>query len=110
MKQLFGDPRFPRENLWSGAAMIGLSSFLVGTILSHLLSSRGSVLDFIALVAVAVALGTATALFRVGLRSVAPDPPSELQPVPGRWARGLLFWLVLVLVPIAIIQFWPRSP
>ena len=34
----------------------------------------------------------------------------ELQPVPIQLARRLLFWAVLILTPIAIIQFCSGSP
>jgi hypothetical protein len=29
---------------------------------------------------------------------------------PGRWVRQVVFWIVVVILPVAIIQFCPRSP
>jgi succinate dehydrogenase hydrophobic anchor subunit len=35
---------------------------------------------------------------------------TEPQPAPSLWARRLLVWIVVILIPVAIIQFCPGSP
>jgi hypothetical protein len=74
----FGDPRFPRRNLSDGALSLALSSCLIGITVSAVLGTHGSrLVYFIALLIYAALLGVAVAQFRLGLHSVAPDPPIE---------------------------------
>jgi len=76
LKHPFGDPRFSRRNLFDGAVILAFSSCLIGMTVSSLIRTHGSRwIYFIALVAYVVLLGVAVAQFRLGLRSLAPDPP-----------------------------------
>lgn len=76
MKHPFGDPRFPRRNLLDGALILALSSGLVGMQVSGLIRTHGSrMLELVSLVSCLVLVGVAVAQFRLGLRSVPPDPP-----------------------------------
>lgn len=78
MKHPFGDPRFPRQNLTVGALILALSSGLVGMMVSGMIGTHGS--RWIYLVSLVIYLGLvgiAVAQFRIGLRSVPPDPPER---------------------------------
>jgi fatty acid desaturase len=74
----FSDARFPRRNLSDGALMLAFFSFLIGMNLSGAIRTHGSRwIYFIALVVFAALLSVAVAQFRLGLKSIAPDPPGE---------------------------------
>jgi hypothetical protein len=81
----FGDPRFPRRNLSDGAVMLAGSSLLIGMTVSGAIRTNGSrLIDFIVIVIYVALLGVAVVQFRLGLQSVAPDPPGEGDAPPKR--------------------------
>jgi len=74
----FSDARFPRRNLSDGALALAFTSFLIGMNLSGAIRTHGSRWIYvIVLVVFTGLLGVAVAQFRLGLKSIAPDPPGE---------------------------------
>lgn len=109
---LFGDPIFPKKNLRAGAFILAFSSFQVGTSIERLILSNASPVDYVFLVWWVGVLFVAIKTFRLGLASVPPDPNERALDLraPGFWIRRVLFWIVIVIAPVAIIQFCGRSP
>ena len=71
---LFGDPDFPRRNLWLGAMMLTFSSFLIGMTVNELFSRSASAMDYVNLVIWVAMLFFGSMGFRLGLASVPADP------------------------------------
>ena len=113
---LFGDPIFPKKNLTASAIMLAFSSFQVGTSVERLIWTNAPPMDYVFLVLWVGLLFVAIKTFRVGLASVPPDPNQRLsqhgldQRAPGFWIRRVLFWIVIITAPVAIIQFCARPP
>jgi hypothetical protein len=81
----FGDARFPRRNLSDGALMLAFLSFLIGMNVSGAIRTHGSRwIYFITLGVFAALLGIAVVQFRLGLQSIAPDPPGQGDTPPKR--------------------------
>ena len=110
--QLFGDPTFPKKNLTAGAIALAFSSYQIGTSIERLIWSPDvGPVDYVFLVFWIGLLFVGIKTFRVGLASVPPDPGDQglNQRTSGYWISRGVFWLVLVLVPVAIIQFCARA-
>jgi hypothetical protein len=114
---LFGDPIFPKKNLMAGAFILAFSSFEVGSSIERLIWSNAHPVDYVFLVWWVGLLFVAIKTFRLGLASVPPDPNDQRSNqrgldlrAPGFWIRRVLFWIAIVTVPVAIIQFCARSP
>jgi hypothetical protein len=83
LKNPFGDPRFPRRNLVDGAVMLAFASGLIGMTVSSAIRTHGSRwISLIAVVAYAALLAVGAVQFRLGLRSIAPDPPGDGDTTP----------------------------
>jgi len=112
----FGDPGFPKKNLTVGAFILAFSSYQVGASVERLILSKVWPVDYVFLALWVGLLFVAIKTFRVGLASVPPDPNQGLnqrglvQRTSGYWLRRVLFWIVIVTAPIAIIQFCARAP
>lgn len=83
MKHPFSDPRFPRRNLLDGALLLAFSSGLVGMMVSGMIRTHGSRWIYLVCLVIYLGLvGVAVAQFRVGLRSVPPDPSErDISPI-----------------------------
>jgi hypothetical protein len=113
----FGDPGFPKKNLTAGAFILAFSSYQVGASVERLIWSKVWPVDYVFLALWVGLLFVAIKMFRVGLAAVPPDPNDQGlnqraldQRTPGYWIRRVLFWIVLVTAPVAIIQFCARVP
>jgi hypothetical protein len=115
--QLFGDPSFPKKNLTAGAFVLAFSSYEIGTSIERLIWSTGvGPVDYVFLVFWIGLLFVGIKTFRVGLASVPPDPGDQGlnqrgldQRAPGYWIRRAIFWIVIIIAPVAIIQFCARA-
>jgi hypothetical protein len=114
---LFGDPIFPKKNLTAGAFVLAFSSFEIGSSIERLIWSRDVwPVDYVFLVWWVGLLFVGIKTFRLGLASVPPDPNDQGlnqrgldQRTSGYWIRRVLFWIVLITAPVAIIQFCARA-
>ena len=113
----FGDPGFPKKNLTAGAFILAFSSYQVGASVERLIWSKVWPVDYVFLALWVGLLFVAIKTFRVGLASVPPDPDNQGlnqraldQRTAGYWLRRVIFWLVLVTAPVAVIQFCARAP
>ena len=110
--QLFGDPIFPKKTLTVGAIALAFSSYQIGTSIERLIWSTDVwPVDYVFLVVWVGLLFVGVKTFRVGLASVPPDPGDQglNQRTSGFWIRRALFWIVIVIAPVAIIQFCARA-
>jgi hypothetical protein len=65
--------------------MLAGSSLLIGMTVSGAIRAHGSrLIDFIVVVIYVALLGMAVVQFRLGLQSVAPDPPDDIDKSPKR--------------------------
>ena len=72
--RLFGDPKYPRRNIGTGALLLALTSFRVGGILERVFTpaaSRNDYVDFAIWLALAV---LAIIDVRLGIAALPPDP------------------------------------
>jgi hypothetical protein len=114
---LFGDPIFPKKNLTVGAFALAFSSYEIGTSIERLIwSTDVGPVDYVFLVFWIGLLFVGIKTFRLGLASVPPDPGDEGlnqrrldQRTLGYWIPRVIFWIVIVIAPVAIIQFCARA-
>ena len=72
---LFGDPSLPKRNLTTGAILLSLSSFQVGTTVERLIwATDTSRIDYFFLALWIGLLFAGIKIFRRALASVPPDP------------------------------------
>ena len=107
----FGDPSFPRRNLIAGALLLALSAVQFGSTVERIIWIHVTWVDYVFLVIWVALFFAGLKTFRVGLASVPPDPGdprlNQRGPRgPGYWISRVLFWIVLIITPIAIIQFF----
>ena len=70
----FGDPKYPRRNIGSGALLLGLTSFNVGNLYERIFTpaaSRNDYVDFAIWLVLAV---LAVIDVRLGIAALPPDP------------------------------------
>jgi len=75
--RLFGDPRYPRRNLGTGALLLGLTSFRVGEITEHMSSTDVTTYDYIDLVIWLVLAVLAVIDVRRGVAALPLDPKND---------------------------------
>jgi hypothetical protein len=75
--RLFGDPRYPRRNLSTGALLLGLTSFRVGELTEHVFSTEVTTKDYIVLVVWLVLALLAVIDVRLGVAALPPDPKDD---------------------------------
>jgi hypothetical protein len=111
--RLFADPSFPRRNLTFGALLLTVSALQFGSTVERIVWLHVTWVDYVFLVLWVALFFVALKAFRVGLASVPPDPGTlvlnERDPRgPGYWIVRVIFWIVLIVTPIVIIQFSAR--
>lgn len=109
----FGDPSFPRRDLITGALLLTVSALQVGATVERIIWSHVTWVDCVFLVLWVALFFVGLKTFRMGLASVPPDPGdrglNQREPRgPGYWIVRVIFWMVLIITPIAIIQFSAR--
>lgn len=105
----FGDPAFPKKNITGGSLIMLVAAFEFGTLAQRTIQSGGVRVDYVLLVLVVFLFFIGIKTFRLGLAFVQPDPGNQRrQRTTMGWIGLVLFWIVLIVTPIAIIQFFAR--
>jgi hypothetical protein len=105
----FGDPSFPKRNLRAAGLLLALMSFEAGTTVNRVLSNRGALLDYFLFAIFVALLFVAVRMFQLGLAAVPADPGEQPLSQNGgttmHWIRRLVFWAVIVITPVLVIQY-----
>lgn len=109
----FGNPIYPRKNITSGGFLMAFSAFEVGMIAQRAIHSSGVQVDYVLLLMFGGLFFIGTKTFRLGLAFVPRDPGDEgtnrrRQRTTVEWIGLVLFWILLIVAPVAIIQFIAR--
>jgi hypothetical protein len=109
----FGDPTFPKRNITGGSLIMVVAAFEFGTIVQRAMESRGPRVDYVLLLLCAGLFFLGIKTFRNGLTYVPQDPSDQgtdrrVQRTTVEWIGLLLFWIVLIGAPVAIIQVFAR--
>lgn len=110
---LFGDPSLPRKNIIGGSLVMVVAAFEFGTFTERAIMSGGVRVDYFLLVMFVGLFFIGIKTFRVGLAFLPPDAgdrgADQRGPrSPAVWIGLILFWIVLIVVPVAIIQYFAR--
>lgn len=110
---LFGNPIYPKKNITGGGLLMVVAAFEFGTVVQRAIQSGGIRVDYFVLLMLAVVFFIGVKTFRLGLAFVPPDsghlPPNERrQRTTLEWVGLMLFWIALIVAPVAIIQFIAR--
>jgi uncharacterized membrane protein YidH (DUF202 family) len=109
---LFGDPTFPKKNIVGGSLIMAVAGFEFGTFVQRAIQSRGDRVGYVMLLLVLALFFIGIKTFRLGLAFV-PWDPGDQQTNRGQrttvdWIVLLVFWIVIIVAPVAIIQFFGR--
>jgi hypothetical protein len=72
--RLFGDPKYPRRNIGTGALLLALTSFRLGNIYERIFTPAASRNDYIDLAIWLVLAVLAVIDVRLGIAALPPDP------------------------------------
>jgi hypothetical protein len=109
----FGYPTFPKRNITGGSLIMVVAAFEFGTMAQRAMESRGIRVDYVLLLLSAFLFFLGIKTFRNGLAFVPADPADQrtnrrAQRTMMEWIGLVLFWIVLITAPVAIIQFVAR--
>jgi len=106
----FADPSFPRRNLTLGGLLLTVSALQFGSTVERIIWLHVTWVDYAFLVLWVALFFIALKTFRVGLAAVPADPRTlvlnqRATPGPGYWIVRVIFWILIIITPIVIVQF-----
>ncbi len=75
--RLFGDPKYPRRNIGSGALLLALTSFQVGNTYERIFTPAASRYDYVDFAIWLVLAVLAVIDVRLGIAALPPDPRDQ---------------------------------